>query len=314
MEIATPKEKLKGLFLKDKIPFAYKADVNWKTVSNCFLVSIGFGVLVLLCLPTPKTDTSFHEKLKPESTPPAMQSIATDPTEQTIKQMNQGSVPGASSRFASGSGGGSGGDRNASMILTRGGLDSKTQIPSGSRISVRLMGSATVATTSIPVIGIVTHDFVHEDMVAIAAGSKLFGQVSFNGDADRAQIDWRSVQLPDGRERPLTAIGVGADGQVGVEGAIHSNAIKNTVGATLTRFIGAYAQGSMQTGILGAGPGGNENGWKNAIAQTANDQANALAEDLKKQERWIELSPQTEFFAVLTNNFVFRDPGATNGR
>lgn len=313
MEVAKPMEKLKGLFLKSKIPFAYKADVNWKMVRNCFLVSVVFGVVVLLLLPPPQPTTGFHEKLKTESAQTAAQTSAPDATEQTVRQFGQGSLPG--SRPTSGGGGGaSGGDRNASMILTRGGLDSKTQIPSGSRIAVRLTQTATVATTAMPVIGIVTQDFVHEDTVAIPAGSKLFGQVSFNGDADRAQIDWRAVQLPDGRERQLTAIGVGRDGQVGVDGTIHSNAVQNTVGATLTRFIGAYAQGSMQTGILGAGPGGSENGWKNAIAQTANDQANALAEDLKKQKRWIELNPENQFFAVLTNNFVFRDPGSTYGR
>jgi type IV secretory pathway VirB10-like protein len=313
MEIAKPalKEKLKGLFLKDKIPFADRADVNWKMVRNCLLISGGVGLVVLLFLPTPKTDSAFHEKLKPELSQPVAQSTVSDPTEQTIRQMNQGTLSPAARVSRGGS---DGGERNASMILTRGGLDSKTQLPSGSRIAVRLMQTATVATTAMPVIGIVIHDFVHEDAVAIPAGSKLFGQVSFNGDADRAQVDWRAVQLPDGRERQLTAIGVGQDGQVGIDGTIHSNAVKNTVGATLTRFIGAYAQGSMQTGILGAGPGGNENGWKNAIAQTANDQANALAEDLKKQKRWIELSSQTEFYAVLTNNFVFRDPGAINGR
>ena len=313
MEVAKPMEKLKGLFLKRKIPFAYKADVNWKMVRNCFLMSVVFGVVVLLFLPTPRPTTGFHEKLKPENTQLTAQTSAPDATEQTVRQFGQGSLPGSRPTLGGG-GGASGGDRNASMILTRGGLDSKTQIPSGSRIVVRLTQTATVATTAMPVIGIVTEDFVHEDTVAIPTGSKLFGQASFNGDADRAQIDWRAVQLPDGRERQLTAIGVGRDGQVGVEGAIHSNAVQNTVGATLTRFIGAYAQGSMQTGILGAGPGGNENGWKNAIAQTANDQANALAEDLKKQKRWIELNPENQFFAVLTNNFVFRDPGSTYGR
>jgi type IV secretory pathway VirB10-like protein len=316
MEVAKPafKEKLKGLFLKDKVPFAYKADLNVKTIGKCFLVSLVLGVVVLLFLPGPRSDSAFHEKLKTDGSA-SQQSSGQDPTAQTLNQMNQGALSGSSNRLTYGGGGGTAtGDRNASMILTRGGLDSKTQLPAGSRIAVHLIETATVATTGMPVIGIVTHDFVHEDAVAVPQGSKLFGQVTFQGDTDRAQIEWKSVQLPDGRERPLSAIGVSADGQVGVEGKIHSNAVQNTVGATLTRFIGAYAQGSMQTGFFGAGPGGNDNGWKNAVAQTANDEASALAEKLKKEKRWIELSPQTDFFAVLTNNFVFRDPGAMNGR
>ena len=103
------------------------------------------------------------------------------------------------------------------------------------------------------------------------------------------------------------------DGQVGVEGRIHSDAIKNTIGETITRFIGAYAQGSIQQGSLGAAPGGSENGLKNAVAETANARADAWGEDLKKEKKWIELEAGTESYAVLTQSFVFRDPGATYG-
>ncbi|MFN9066383.1 MAG: hypothetical protein ACK5V3_04090 [Bdellovibrionales bacterium] len=116
------------------------------------------------------------------------------------------------------------------------------------------------------------------------------------------------------RERPLSAIGVGSDGQVGVDGRVHSETMKNVIGQTMTRFIGAYAEGSMQRGSLGENPGGAENGLKNAISETAQDQAERWADDLKKEKRWIEISNRTEFYAVLTANFAFRDPGATYGQ
>ena len=64
-------------------------------------------------------------------------------------------------------------------------------------------------------------------------------------------IRLQSVQFPNGAMKPISGIGVGSDGQVGVEGEVHSEAVKNTVGQTLTRFVGAYAEGSMQRGALG---------------------------------------------------------------
>ena len=90
--------------------------------------------------------------------------------------------------------------------------------------------------------------------------------------------------------------------------------MKNAVGQTLTRFVGAYAAGSMNTGMLGANQGGHENGLRNAVAQTATDRANAMGEDLQKERKWIELDGGTETTAVLSQPFTFRDAGATYGR
>jgi hypothetical protein len=317
MEIKPPFiKRLKARFLREKIPFAAKSDVNWKRVTNCILGSVGIGILVMLFLPAPKQmETSFHEKLESGNSVPPEGRPAQDPTQQALDQLNQNASPSPPSRLPQGGGGGvQGADRSASMILARDGQDSKTQIPAGSRIAVRLREKATVSTTGMPVIGIVTRDYVHEDTVAIPLGSKLFGTVSFDENSDRARVEWRAVELADRRERQLAAVSVGVDGQVGVEGNVHSNAVQNTVGATLTRFIGAYAEGSMQRGALGGNPGGSDNGLRNAVADTAKDRADAFAESLKKEKRWIELNPGTEFFAVLTSNFVFRDPGATYGR
>ncbi len=311
--------RMSRIFLKESSPFVKKPEINWKTVRNCAVASVVIGVIVILLLPAPKQSQGpFHEHAGAGST--RAQANGTDSTQEAIDQMQaggsrNGGVPRDMS-YLHGSGGGSpaGQDRNSTMILTRSGQDSSTQLPPGSRIAIRLIEKATVTNQGLPVIGIVTHDCVHDDIVAIPEGSKLFGEISFDDSSDRAKVDWRSIQLPDGRNHQLSAVGMSADGQAGVDGTIHSEALKNTVGQTLTRFIGAYAQGSMQTGVLGAGPGGSDNGWKNALAQTAQDQANGYAEKLKKEKRWIEVSPGTEFYGVLTQAFVFRDPGATYGR
>jgi hypothetical protein len=311
----------KNQIFKEKAFFQNRREINWRSILKCAIVALGIGIVGILLIPAPKDDLGkFHEKSDVVNDLSSF-SGGNDPTQEAIRQMSLSGARHSRSQsldYLYQSGGSSGSDsnddRNSSMILARGGLDSKTQLPPGSRLSVRLFEKAIVANQGMPVIGFVTKDFIHEDTLAIPAGSKVFGEVSFEDNGDRAKVDWRSIQFPDGRERQLSAIGVSDDGQVGVIGNVKSQAIKNTVGQTLTRFIGAYAEGSMQRGALGSNQGGEDNGWKNAIAGTAKDQAEAFANDLKKEKRWIEVSNSTEFFAVLTANFAFRDPGAMNGR
>jgi hypothetical protein len=315
METERPslKARLSAFFLRDKIPFTTKADVNWKRVRNCLAAGLAIGILVVLLLPTPKQEEStFHEKLESGSSSAPPETPAQDPNAEAAQLMTAGATtsPGHFER----SPGGGGPDKSAPMILTRGGSDSKTQSPPGTRIAVHLREMATVSSQGVPIIGVVARDYVQDDTVAVPAGSRLIGQASLDGDDDRARIEWQSIELPDGKSRTFAAIGVSQDGQLGVEGRAHSDTGENIVGATLSRFVGAYAEGAMERGSFGGNPGGSSNGWKNAIAETAKDRADGFAEDLKKEKRWIELGPETEFFAVLTSPFTFRDPGATVGR
>ncbi|MGE3758327.1 MAG: TrbI/VirB10 family protein [Pseudobdellovibrionaceae bacterium] len=316
-------DRIKNMAFKEKAYFLSRREINWTSLAKCGAIALLLGVVGILMIPAPKESIGDFSQQAPAGEVPQRPQGA-DPTQETVSQFSRGSysgsVPGGldhlyASNYGGGGGANSSGDeRNSSMILARGGLDAKTQLPPGSRIAVKLYERAIVANQGMPVIGVVTRDYVHEDSVAIPQGSKLFGDVTFDDGSDRANVSWKSVQFPDGRERQFAAIGVGIDGQVGVSGKVHSEAMKNTVGQTLTRFIGAYAEGSMQRGALGGNPGGNDNGWKNAVAETAKDRAENWANDLKKEKRWIEVSNQTEFYAVLTANFAFRDPGNAYGR
>lgn len=314
------KDKIKNLAFKEKSYFLNRREINWASLTKCGFIALGLGIFALLLMPSPQEPVGeFHEQAQ------VGEKVAIkepNPTEEATRHFGGGfakSVPSSLNHLyaPSYSGGNSargGEDRNRSMILARGGLDAKTQLPPGSRISVRLYEKAIVAHQGMPIIGVVTRDYIHEDTVAIPQDSKLFGEITFNDGGSRASVTWNSVQFPDGRERPLSGIGVSRDGQVGVVGRVHSQALRNTLGQTLTRFIGAYASGSMQTSAFGGNVGGNENGWRNAIAETAKDRAEDWANDLQKEQRWIEVSNRTEFFAVLTANFAFRDPGTTYGQ
>lgn len=310
---ASLKERLSALFLREKIPFAKKADINWTRVRNCLLGAVGVALLILLMLPNPPPQAeTFHEKM--DSTSTATAAPSPDPTEDTLRTMSGDRAAWGSPRLGGARDVSSNVDRSAPMILSRGGTDSKAQVSPGARIMVHLREKATVTSQGMPVIGLVAHDFVQEDAIAIPAGSKVMGTASIDSDGERARIEWQAIELPDGRSRQFAAVGVGMDGQIGVPGKAHSNAAENITGATLSRFIGAYAEGAMERGSFGGNPGGASNGWKNAVAETGKDRADAFAEGLKKEKRWLELSPADEFLIVLTAPFTFRDPGGMGGR
>jgi len=317
-------ESLKKHFLKEAKPFTSKREVNWQKVQIAACVLLGVGLLVILIWPTSKPDQeTFHEKAEKGSLNPAKLN-ENDPTQETLRQFQESAISTNQVhrsldhlyRADSSSGGASRGgqDRSSSMILNRSGTDTRTQLMSGTKIMIRLNGKTTIAGSAMPIVGIVMNDVSSENGTAIPSGSKVLGEASFNEESERASISWRSIILPDGRERPFSAISMGRDGQIGIDGRIHSDGFKNAVGQTLTRFVGAYAAGSMNTGAFGANEGGNKNGLRNAIAQTATDRANAMGENLQKERKWIELENGSETVAVLNQSFTFRDAGALYGR
>lgn len=315
-------------FLKEPKPFTSKREVNWPKVQTWAVGVMAVVIVGIMVMPTSQPDQDkFHEQAEKGSLAQTVPK-ENDPTQETIRQFqeSQASVqqvhgsldylyrPDAPTGSGGGRGGSSSPDRNSSMILSRGGTDSRTQLNSGVRVTIRLSSKVTIANQAMPVVGIVTQDVASDSGTAIQSGSKVLGDAAFDSDSERASITWRSIILPDGRERPFSAVGVGRDGQIGVGGRLHSDGVKNAVGQTLTRFVGAYAAGSMNTGAFGANQGGNENGFRNAVAQTATDRANAMGEELQKERKWIEIDGGTETIAILNQPFMFRDAGATYGR
>jgi len=323
MEVTNLKSRLEKIVFNEPKPFVDKRELNWAKLGKLGAAVVGVLVVFLLLLPASEPEeTNFHEKADPGSLTKnkdvgddySSDALASMNSNRLGAQRNYGSFDYLSQNSGPSVSSGQQREKNGPMIIARAGFDAKNQLPPGARIPVRLLQNAIVANQGMPVIGIVLKDVTQEDSVAIPEGSKILGEISFDDSSDRAQVSWRTLQFADGRERQISGIGVSQDGQVGVEGKIHSDGFKNTAGQLLARFIGAYAEGSMQKGAFGASQGGNENGLKNAVAETAKDRGEAWADDLKKQKRWIELGADKEFLAVINQPFTFRDPGSTNGK
>jgi Bacterial conjugation TrbI-like protein len=306
------------IFLKEAKPFVEKRDINWKRISQACLAGLAILVVALLLMPSGKSKvTNFHEKVLAGSNGSFPQiDNAKDALAQSQNDRGPRFFDGSNDEYGKiqGRTGGSSENRNAPMIISRSGNDGRTSLPPGSRLEVRLSEKIIVSAQPMPVIGILEKDVLQEDTVAISQGAKVFGEANFDDNSERVQITWKTIRLQDGRERQISAISISQDGQAGVVGDVHSDAVKNTVGQTITRFVAAYADGSMQRGAFGSNPGGEDNGFKNAVAQTAKDRADAWGQDLQKPKKWIELQAGTNCFAVLSSSFQFRDPGAFYGR
>lgn len=318
MEIKQLKIKLSKLIFKESSPFVSKPEVNWPffyRLGVFILLIIIFGILIWPTCPVAEGD--FHEKAEPG----VIKGAEFSPND-TFDYLQQ---PKGSSKHSSGTfdylsrGSSSQGSsqnitRNGPMILTPKGFDVRNQLPPGTRIPLKLNQKATVSVQGMPVMAVVVSDVVQGNDVAIPEGSLCLGEISFDDSMGRAQVSWRTLHLPDGRERQIAGLAASSDGQIGIEGTVHSDSFKNTAGQLASRFISAFAEGSMPRGSLGASPGGYENGFKNAIAETAKDRGDIWADDLKKQKKWIEIDSNENFIAILTQPLTFRDPGTLYGQ
>ena len=312
-------EALKNIVLKESVPFTKKRDLNKSGIFKLCVFLITSLVVGILLVPIQKLEqTNFHEKME-QAGEVTTRSQENDPTKQALDEIRASQAnlrntpkPGQALSIGQGGGGASGAgiDRNVSMILSRSGNDTRNALTAGTRVGIVVAQSLTISNQTVPVVGVVSGDVISGNSLAIPEGTKVIGDASFDEANGRANLVWRAMIFSDGRERQFSAVSIGNDNQVGIAGNVRSDAMKNTVGQVLTGFIGAYAQGSMSTGMHGASEGGVQNGLKSAVSQTAKDRANSYGEDLKKEHQWIEILAGTGVTAILSQTFVYREPGA----
>jgi hypothetical protein len=319
--------EVKSFFFKKPKFFDSKPEIDWMKFGGIGAVVLVLftGALLLLPAQIPE-EATFREKatrgeIAQRTTPPESHatdetlaqvqaaSASTRPVPQSLDSLYRPDTPSSSG----GRGVSSSGDRSVSMVLARSGLDSKNQLPPGTNLNVRISSRVVVTNQAMPVLGVVVGDVTHESSLAIPDGARIMGEATFDASNERANIVWKSVVHPDGRERPIVATGVGNDGRPGVGGKLHSNGAEASLGVTLTKFLGAYAEGSKSQGAFGSTDGGNANGLKNAISETAQDRASEWAKDISEEQKWMEIEPGTVSRAVLNQGYTFRDPGSVHG-
>ncbi len=297
------KSKVKGSIMEENA-FSRKFDLNFRTLKILGAVGMVIFIAVVFSLPT-DIPIEFTEKSDRPQEDRSQDAIGTQPNQKVESAQGLWSAPRVS--VLSGSGGQI--NYNTSMIVGMKSSNAKTELHSGMRLPLRLMDKVVVSQDPEPILAELLLDSVSESGLKIPAGTKFYGQASFQKGSDRVQIRFDQISLPNGRIKRISAQALDKSGQAGIGGKVFSDGAKNTAGQLLTTFVGGLATGSMQTDIMGNSKGGVENGLLGAVAATAQSRAQAYGEKLKTEREWIELSSGTECDAVLNDSFKLQEGG-----
>jgi hypothetical protein len=300
--------KIKAIFVIEPVAFSNKKQINFRGIAWLSAIVLAvFCIGVLFVPPEEEQTRSFNDRR-------ASMQTSTAPVSNDSSSPEQSLNPSAIRNYLAGHpAGGMGGssqvnNRNTSMVIPHDG-DSSTTLPPGTKFWVQLSQGVTVTTRTIPVIGVVVSTVESRSSVAIPETAEIYGEATLDQESSRASITWKSILFPDGRSKTLNALALGPDNQAGVEGVYHSDAVKNTAGQMVSHFVEGFAEGAINRGPFGANQGGVQNGLLQGAADTAKDRTNAWSEDLKKPKEWVELQAGSRFQVILSQPFVFRDPG-----
>lgn len=286
--------------------FSKKVDLNFKTIRVFAIAGIFIFITTVFLLPTEVpiefTEKIEHQEAKAENLNSEVSSQGRPPSSaQALWGAPKVSLPQ-----------GSGGNQinyNTSMIIGQIGGNAKTELRAGIRLPLRMLDKVIVSQDSVPVLAELLLDSQSDSGLKLPAGTRFYGEASYQKGSDRAQIRFSQISLPSGQIRQIQTLALSKDGQPGIEGRVFSDGMKNTAGQVLTTFVGGLAAGSMQTDFMGNSKGGLENGLLGAVAATAQSRAQAYGEKLKTEREWIELDSGTECDAVLSGALNLQEGG-----
>lgn len=303
-KLKTFKAKIRAVFIRE-ISVSEKSDVNFKAFKTLGLASVFVFVGVVFLLPD-DVPLEFTEKV--ERSEPSAQNPTSDNQNGSVRQPSAQSLW-SSSRVAVPAQGGSQINHNTSMILGQKGGNAKTQLRAGIRIPLRILDKVVISQDSVPILAELILDSQTDSGLKLPAGTRLYGEASFQRGSERASVRFTQLSLPSGQIRKVSAQALGKDGQPGIEGRVFSDGMKNTAGQVLTTFVGGLAAGSMETDILGRSKGGLTNGLLGAVSATAQSRAQTYGEKLKTEREWIELKSGVECDAVLNESLGLQEGG-----
>lgn len=296
--------RVRGLFIREN-SVSEKGDVNFKTFKAIGLASVFIFVGVVFLLPD-DVPIEFTEKVAPSDSKSESSSTNAQAGE---NQQAPAQALWGSSRPAVPGQGGSQVNHNTSMVLGQKGGNAKTQLRAGIRLPLRILDKVIISQDSVPILAELILDSETDSGLKLPAGTRLYGEASFQRGSERASVRFTQLSLPSGQIRKISAQALGKDGQPGIEGRIFSDGMKNTAGQVLTTFVGGLAAGSMETDILGRSKGGLTNGLLGAVSATAQSRAQAHGEKLKTEREWIELRSGVECDAVLNESLGLQEGG-----
>ncbi|OYZ24195.1 MAG: hypothetical protein B7Y39_01870 [Bdellovibrio sp. 28-41-41] len=296
--------KVTGSFLK-KSEVSQKVDVNFKAFKVLGGITIVIFIAVIFIMPT-EVPVEFAEKIDHQS---ANATSSNDRAESKNTHGPAEALWGSPKMTLPSTSGSSQVNYNAPMVIGSKGGNAKTELRAGIRLPLRMLDKVVVSQDPVPVLAELILNSESDSGLKIPAGTRFYGEASFQKGSDRATIRFSQISLPSGQIKKISALALSKDGQPGVVGRIFSDGIKNTTGQVITTFVGGLAAGSMETDMLGRSKGGIENGLLGAVAATAQGRAQVYGEKLKTEREWIELNTGIECDAVLNDSFKLQEGG-----
>lgn len=281
-------KQIKGLFLK-RVGESEKPELNWNAIKALGISIVVLFIAVVLFMPN-EQPVQFTEKLEERKPEPGSAEGETNSVASNLERDDVWTRP----KMPRASSGGNEVNYNTSMILGPKGQNAKTQVRAGQRLPLRILDKFIVSDSAVPVLADLLFDVETESGLKLSAGTRFYGQATFQKGQERAQIRFTQISLPSGLIRPVSGLALGKDGQPGIGGRVYSDGAKNTAGQVLTTFIGGLAAGSVETDMFGNSRGGTQNGLLSAVAATAKDRAQGYGEKLKAEREWIEVSAGSE--------------------
>lgn len=193
---------------------------------------------------------------------------------------------------------------SASQIVRAGDSDgSNGRLPQGTIFPARLLNRIVSSDANTPVIAQLTEDAAFDGSVVIPADSRLLGQATFDESGKRLQLRFTTTVFPDGTEHGLSAMALEGDGSAGLAGEYDSGRTTQQAGRFIGKFVGGLSQGLKDKNSSTWGrayePGSLKNGLLNGLAESAFDQAEIQAEQMKNGRARLEVAAGTRFLIYL---------------
>ncbi len=294
---------VKGFFVKET-SFSQKKELKLTSFKWLALVALLVFVIIVLVMPD-EVPVQFSEKIEPAKT--EVQLVQSRETGRRDSSVHLWAAP-KRELYGSRSGEGPSVNYNTAMVID-GGLNAKTQLHAGTRLLLRILDKVIVSQDTVPILAELIVNSETESGLKLPAGTRLYGEASFEKGSERATVTFQKISLLSGQMKTINARATGKDGQVGIPGRVYSDGTKNTAGQVLTSFVGGLAAGSVQTDLLGRSQGGISNGLLTAVSETAKIKTQAYGEKLKAEREWIEIQSNTECDALLFESMNLQTGG-----
>ncbi len=161
--------------------------------------------------------------------------------------------------------------------------------PLGSMVDCLLIHNIVTNNFSAPVIAQVWEDFYFDGKLLLPFGTRIYGTARAGKERDRVLVAFHTVVFQDGREIPIKALGLSADGSAGLTGILVSKQNKKRILMMAMNFMSGIAIG-LQEKATNAVTGLTEitTNSRNAILQgaanTFEKQAGQLDKDINAAE------------------------------